>query len=119
MDVVQRFDRLYLDNYAFLNQEVGDKIPDQDILVTNFNPVLLGNLKVCPLEFNSERIFIDLFKKSSTEDVAYLMNAANDLFRNLIQSRSAFIGVHRRLNSGVHTPRFLFRFSRRLLFYRA
>jgi len=119
MNIVQGSDRLDLDDDTFLDQEIGDKVSDQNFLVTNFDPVLLGNRKAGLCEFHSQRIFIDLFKKSSTEDVAYLMNAANDLFRNLIQSRSAFIGVHRRLDPAVHMAGFLFRFSRRRLFYRA
>jgi len=85
MDGVQRFDRLYFDNHAFLNQEVGDKIPDQDILVTNFNPVLLGNLKVCPPEFDGKCIFINFFKEPQAENIAHLMHATDDFLRDLIQ----------------------------------
>jgi hypothetical protein len=97
MYFVQGFDRLDLYNDTFLHQYVGDKVSHQNFPVTNFDSALLGYRKATMCEFHSQRIFVDFFKKSSAEDVAYLMNAADDLFRNLIQPRSAFIGVHRRL----------------------
>lgn len=77
MDIVYRFNRFYLDDDTFLDQEVGDEISDQDIPVTNFDPVLLGDLKVDLPEFGSQRIFINLFEESRSKRIAYLMYAAD------------------------------------------
>ena len=85
MDIVHRFNRFYLDDDTFLDQEVGDEISDQDIPVTNFDPVLLGDLKVDLPEFDSQRIFINLFEKSRPERIAYLMYAADEAFCHLVQ----------------------------------
>ena len=85
MDIVYRFNRFYLDDDTFLDQEVGDEISDQDIPVTNFDPVLLGDLKVDLPEFDSQRIFINLFEESRSKRIAYLMYAADDAFCNLVQ----------------------------------
>lgn len=85
MNIVHYFNRFYLDDDTFLDHEIGDKISNQDIPVTNFDPVLLGNLKVDLPKFDSQRIFINLFKKPRPERIAHLMYAADDLFRNLIE----------------------------------
>lgn len=97
MNIVNCFNRFYLDDDAFLDHEVGDKISNQDIPVTNFNPVLLGNLKVDLPKFDSQRIFINLFEESGPERIANLMGAADDLFRNLIKPRSVLVSAHWRL----------------------
>jgi hypothetical protein len=52
-------------------------------------------------EFYRERVLLNLFKKSGSEDIADLMHATDNSFGDLVQPRSAFIGVHRRLNLGV------------------
>jgi hypothetical protein len=36
-------------------------------------------------KFNSQRVFINLFKKSGAEDIAHLMYTTDDFFCNLIQ----------------------------------
>ena len=85
MDIVQCLDLFNLDDHTTLNQEICDKIPDQYIFVTNFDSVLLGNLKASLPKFYSKRIFVDLFKKSGAEDITNLMHAADDFLCNLIQ----------------------------------
>ena len=86
VDVVQNSHRLDLDDHTFLDQEVSDKISDKNIPVTNFDPVLLRDPQANLPELYGEGVFVNLFKKSGTEDIAHLMHAADDLFRNLIQS---------------------------------
>lgn len=85
MNIVNCFNRFYLDDDTFLDHEVGDKISNQDIFVTHFDPVSRGNLKVDLPKLDSQRIFINLFEKSRPERIANLMRAANDFFRNLIE----------------------------------
>ncbi len=97
MGIVNCFDRFYFDDDTFLDHEVGDKISDQDIPVTNFDPLLLGNLKANLPKFNSQCIFINLLEESGPERIANLMDATDDFFCDLVQPGSAFIGVHRRL----------------------
>ena len=53
--------------------------------------MLLHDLNANVPEFHSESVFVNLFKKPGTEDIAHLMHTADDLFRYLIQPRSAFI----------------------------
>jgi len=95
--IVNCFDRFYFDDDTFLDHEVGDKISDQDIPVTNFDPLLLGNLKANLPKFNSQCILINILEKSGPERIADLMDATDDLFRNLIEPRSVLVSVHRRL----------------------
>ena len=45
MSFVQRFDSLYLHNYASLDNEIGDEITDENILVTDLHPLLLGGIE--------------------------------------------------------------------------
>ena len=85
VDILQSLDCLDLNYDTFVDQKVSDKLTDQNILVTNFNPVLLGNPKSDLLEFYSQRVFVNLFQKSGPENIAHLMHAADDLLGNLIQ----------------------------------
>ena len=85
MHVIKCPDSLDLDDDTFLNQEVGNKISNHNVFVANFNPVLLFNLKVDLPKFKGQRIFINLLKKSRTEDVAHLMHTTDDFFRYLIE----------------------------------
>jgi len=86
VNVVQRPDRLDLHDDTSLDQKISDKVAYENILVTNFDPVLLCNLDANLAEFYSEGVFINLFKKSRTEDVADLMHAAYDSLGDLVQS---------------------------------
>ena len=86
MNIVQCFGSFDLDEYTFLDQQISDKIPYQNVLIPNFDPVLLRNPKVDLPKFNSQCIFINLFKKSGTKDIANRMYATDNFFRNLIQS---------------------------------
>jgi len=85
VNVAQRCDRLDLDDDTFLDQEIGDKVADENILVTNFDPVLLRNLDSSLPEFYSERVLVNLFEKSRTENIAHLMYATDDSFCYLIK----------------------------------
>jgi hypothetical protein len=85
VDIVQSPDCLDLDDDTFLHQQVSDKVPDQNILVANFDPALLGSVKARVTKLHSQRILVNLFQKSGAERIAYLMDAADDLLGNLVQ----------------------------------
>ena len=85
MDIVQQPDRLDLHNDTPLDQKISDKVTYENILVTNFDPVLLCNLDANLPEFYSEGILVNLFKKSGSKDIADLMHAANNSFGDLVQ----------------------------------
>ena len=85
MHVIKCPDSLDLDDDTFLSQEVSNKISNHKVLIANFNPVLLFDLKVDLPKFKGQRIFINFLKKSRTEDVAHLMHATDDFFRYLIE----------------------------------
>jgi len=85
MYVVQSPDRLDLNDDTVVHQQVGDKVPDQNLLVTNLDPALLGSVKARLTKFHSQSILVNLFQKSGAEEIAYLMDAADDFFGNLVQ----------------------------------
>jgi len=93
VNVVQRRDRLDLDDDTSLDQEIGDKVTHENILVTNFDPVLLRNMDSSLPEFYSERVLVNFFEKSRAKNIAHLMYATDDFF---LLFDLALIGVHRR-----------------------
>ncbi len=86
MDVIKSLDRFYLNNDTTLDQQVGNKISNQDILVPNFDPVLLSDLKANLPELDSQRVFINLLKKPGAQCIADLMNTGDDLLGDFIEN---------------------------------
>ena len=60
---------------------------------------LLFDLEPLPAHLMQQRIFIYLFEKSASQDLANLISAPDDFFCYLVQFLSVFICVHLRLLS--------------------
>ena len=85
VNIIQSLNRFDFDDNAILDQYVRNEIPNQDIFIANFNLMLLGNLETVLAELKDQSIFIYLLQESSSQNVADLMNAADNLFGYLIE----------------------------------
>lgn len=85
VNIIQRLDCFDFDDDSSIDEEIGDKIPDQYVSVSNFDSLLLDNLKSGLSKFNREGVFINFLEKPRAESVAYLMGAADDFLCDLIQ----------------------------------
>lgn len=85
MNLLYSPNRLDFDDYAVFHNQIGNVIPDQNVLVTNLNFLLLSNLQPCLCKLNRKCILINFFKESATKPITDLMGTADHLFSNLIQ----------------------------------
>jgi len=85
VNIVQSLDCFDLDDDSFINQEIGDKIPDEEVPVSDFDPLLLDNAKPGLLKFDRKGVFIHLFKKPGAQDITYLVDTADNFLCDLIQ----------------------------------
>ena len=85
VNIIQSLDRFHFDDDAILDEDVRNEIANQDTLIANFNPLLLSDLETDLAEIVDQGIFIYLLEESSSQRVADLMNAADNLFGYLIE----------------------------------
>jgi hypothetical protein len=85
MYLVQRLYRLNFDDNNIFDQQVGDEIPNHNVLISNFLPVLLDNFETDIAQFNDQRVFVNFLDEPHSERIADLMNATYDSFGDLIE----------------------------------
>ncbi len=76
--------RFHLQGYGF-DEKIGHIVADENVLVRNFDSLLLSYLKAIQTQLNGKRILIDFFQESSAQRIAYPVNRANDPFCDLIE----------------------------------
>ena len=84
MSIFDGTGNLQFDNDLVFDQEVGDELSDNSVVVPDGDCMLLLNLQSSFLQLKSKSILVDLFQKPVTQLFADLEGAANDTFSDFI-----------------------------------
>ena len=84
MNIVQRFNRFQLNEYTVFDQEIGHIFPDDDSIILNREPMLLGDQEAGFVQFMSESVFVDFLKKAATQAVAHFVGTSDNLLCDLV-----------------------------------
>ena len=84
VDFIQRFNCLEFHDDTFINQEISNKLPNHDLIILDFDSILLLNAKPSPVELDDQSVFIHLFDKTTSQRITNGMNATDDFLRYLI-----------------------------------
>jgi|SRR5687767_1883117 hypothetical protein len=88
--------RLEFHNKATLDEKVRGELADRNTAIENAERELLLHRQSTISKLDGKSILVNLFKESDTQRIADTVNGTNDCPSKLINTQSAFIGVHRR-----------------------
>ena len=78
MDVVELVNRFQFNKDLFLNENVGNVVADDRIVVVDLDRELLLYVYMAPAKFMRKGVFIDLLKKSAAQYTAHAIRASNN-----------------------------------------
>ena len=90
---------LQLHHYTVLDQQIRRVVTHDNTFLGHLHVVLLLNFETCPPKLHRQCILIDFLQEPNSQGIADLERTTDDGFGHFVQSCSAFIRVHRRLNT--------------------
>lgn len=79
MRLSEKIDRLQLNQYASIHQQIGEVLTDDLAIISNDHALLLLDNPSAFPQFVSQRVLINLFKEATAQCIADLEAAANNL----------------------------------------